>query len=197
MPGQSTHSKRRYGIGAFHSRYFVGVGLDVGGGHDPLTNNAHAFRLIRGIKVWDQPQGDAQYLATLPDNCCDFLHSSHTLEHMKDPKVALENWVRVVKPNGYLVITVPEEDMYEKGIWPSRNNPDHKWSFTICKAKSWNEGHSVNVLDLCRHVAPIAETEKIEVIRDFFNDGLPKDVDQTAQTLTAECAIEFILRKRV
>ena len=89
MPGQSTHSKRRYGLGAFHSRYFVGRGLDVGGGHDSLANNAHAFGLIRDIRTWDMPQGDAQYLASLADNSFDFVHSSHTLEHMVDPVVAL------------------------------------------------------------------------------------------------------------
>ena len=196
MPGQSTHSKRRYGIGAFHSRYFVGNGVDVGGGHDPLTNNAHAFGLIKSIQIWDMPQGDAQYLASLADNSFDFLHSSHSLEHMRDPKIALDNWVRVVRPGGYLVITVPEEDMYERGVWPSRNNPDHKWSFTMCKEKSWNGEHSVNVLDLCKRVARVAETEKIELIRDFFNESLPNAVDQTSRSYTAECAIEFVLRKR-
>ena len=196
MAGQSTHSKRRYSIGAFHSRYFVDNGIDVGAGHDPLINNAHAFRLIRSIASWDVEQGDAQYLAGVPDNHFDFLHSSHTLEHMRDPKIGLENWVRVVKPGGYLVITIPDEDLYEKGFWPSRYNSDHKWSFTIFKTQSWNQPNSVNVLDLCRHVGGAAETEKLEIIRDFFNEQAPREIDQTARTLTAECAIELILRKR-
>jgi len=196
MPGQSTHSKRRYAIGNFHSRYFVGRGLDVGGGIDPLSNCAHAFRLITGVDVWDVQQGDAQYLAKIPDNVYGFLHSSHTLEHLVDARIGLMNWVRVVKPGGHLIITVPDEDLYEKGFWPSRYNPDHKASFTICKNQSWNQGRSVNVLDLCKHCADVAEVEKIELIRDFFNEQWPREVDQTSQTLTAECAIEFILRKR-
>ncbi len=196
MPGQSTHTKRRYGIGAFHARYFVGRGLDVGGGHDPLEINAHAFRLISRVDVWDQQQGDAQFLAGLPDNGYDFLHSSHTLEHLRDPLVGLSNWIRVVKPGGYLVITVPDEDMYEKGFWPSVFNPDHRWSFTAFKKESWNRGHSINVLELCIRVADLAEVEKIEVIRDFFNERWPRETDQTSRTMTAECAIEFVLRKR-
>jgi len=65
MPGQSTHTKRRFGIGSFHNRYFVGRGIDVGGGRDPLAINAHAFARITHLEVWDAPQGDAQYFATM------------------------------------------------------------------------------------------------------------------------------------
>jgi SAM-dependent methyltransferase len=196
MPGQSSHTKRRFGIGAFHNRYFVGAGLDVGAGHDPLTTNASAFRLISSLAVWDRPQGDAQFLATLPDNAFDFLHASHILEHLVDPKVALVHWIRVVKPGGYLIITVPDEDMYERGSWPSKFNPDHKWSFTIYKKESWNNGRSLNVLDLCLHFGDVVEVEKVELIRDFFHEDWPPHVDQTAVTITAECSIEIILRKR-
>ena len=196
MPGQSTHTKRRFSIGAFHNRYFVGRGIDVGGGHDPLTINGHAFRLITSIDIWDVPQGDAQVLAGIPDNAYDFLHSTHTLEHLQDPNVGLFNWIRVVRPGGHLIITVPDEDLYERGSWPSKFNPDHKWSFTICKKESWNKGRSINVLDLCTRFAELVEVEKIELVADFFNVQLPPHIDQTARTLTAECAIEVILRKR-
>ena len=92
----------------------------------------------------------------------------------------------MVKPGGHLIITVPDEDLYEKGFWPSRFNPSHKWSFTICKQQSWNQGHSVNVLDLCYHCAAVAEVEKVELIRDFFNEQWPREADQTARTLTAD-----------
>jgi SAM-dependent methyltransferase len=197
MPGQRSHTKRRFGIGAFHIRYFVGAGLDVGSGHDPLTRNASAFRLIHSLAIWDRPQGDAQFLATVPDNTFDFLHASQILEHLVDPKVGLFNWIRVVKPGGYLIITVPDEDLYERGSWPSKFNPDHKWSFTIYKKESWNNGRSLNVLDLCLHFGDVVEVEKIELIRDFFHENWPPHIDQTAATITVESSIEMILRKRV
>ena len=82
-------------------------------------------------KNWDLPDGDAQYLAGVPDGTYDFLHSSHCLEHMVDPGIAMANWVRVVRGGGYLVITIPDEELYEHLHWPSRFNGDHKWSFTI------------------------------------------------------------------
>jgi hypothetical protein len=46
-------------------------------------------------------------------------------------------------------VIVPDEDLYEQGVWPSRFNPDHKWTFTIAKHTSWSPV-SVNLLDLAR-----------------------------------------------
>jgi hypothetical protein len=34
---QSKAAKRRFQIGAFHQRYFVGHGIDIGGRPDPLA----------------------------------------------------------------------------------------------------------------------------------------------------------------
>ncbi|MBV5346213.1 MAG: methyltransferase domain-containing protein, partial [Rhodoferax sp.] len=75
----------------------------------------------------------------------DFVHSSHCLEHMRDVREALKNWIRIVKPGGFLILTVPDEDLYEQGQWPSRFNTDHKWSFTIHKERSTMPS-SINVI---------------------------------------------------
>ncbi|RMH35252.1 MAG: class I SAM-dependent methyltransferase [Gammaproteobacteria bacterium] len=194
MREQSKASKRRFSIGSFHSRYFWGHGIDVGGKPDPLSQYTHVFRGIKSVRIWDLDDGDGQYLASIPDNAYDFLHSSHCLEHMDDPYVALRNWVRVTKPSGYIIVTVPDEDMYEQGQWPSKFNMDHKHTFTIYKTQSWCPA-SINVLDLLKSVADIARVEKVELIRDFFNPRLAnKQIDQTL-TPTTECSIEFILQK--
>jgi len=63
----------------------------------------------------------------------------------------------------------------------------------LCKAKSWSP-RSVNVIDLVRSVADIAETVKIELLDASYRYGLPH-FHQTA-TPTGECAIEIVLRKR-
>ena len=44
----------------FANRYFVGNGLDVGGGPDPLGLYVELFPRIQGVKVWDKEDGDAQ-----------------------------------------------------------------------------------------------------------------------------------------
>lgn len=193
MNEQSKAAKRRFNDGNFHSKYFRGVGIDIGAGNDTLGNNIHAFPGIRRVKAWDMPDGDAQHLETITNNQYDFAHSSHSLEHMVDWKIALDNWIRVVKPGGYIVITVPEESMYEKNVWPSQFNSDHKWSFTMRNDSSMPK--SVNVLDLAKYVNNRATVEKIELINQFYyNEGIDPTVDQTLLPNT-ECCIEIILRK--
>jgi len=194
MYEQSKAAKRRFNDGAFHARYFVGTGLDVGAGPDPLSQYVAVFPLLQGVAHWDLEQGDAQYLQGVRDNEFDFVHASHTLEHMADPRVALGHWLRVVKPGGFLILTVPDEDLYEHGTWPSPYNPDHLWSFTICKAKSALP-KSINVVDLAREFGDRLELERLVLVHDFFRQDIPADTDQTA-TFTAECAIEIVWRKR-
>lgn len=89
------------------------------------------------VRTWDWEDGDAQFLASVSDGEFDFVHSSHCLEHLVDPRKGLRNRLRVGRPGGYLVVTVPDEDLYEQGIFPSTFNQDHKWTFTIWKARSW------------------------------------------------------------
>jgi predicted SAM-dependent methyltransferase len=192
---QSKAAKRRYYDGAFHSRYFVGQGIDIGGKPDPLGQYAGIFAAMGQVRTWDIEDGDGQYLESIPDNHFDFLHASHSLEHMVDVEVALGNWARVVKPGGYLIITVPDEDMYEMGHWPSRFNSDHKWSFTIYKTAS-PMPKSINVIDLVKKLGDVLEVERIQSHRDFFREALrEREIDQTL-TPVAECAIEIIWRKR-
>lgn len=195
MPYEHSKSmKRRYNDGHFHARYFVGQGIDVGGKPDPLGQYRGIFRNMGEVRVWDLEDGDAQMMASVADNTYDFLASSHCLEHMHDPREAFGNWIRIVKPGGFLVVTVPDEDLYEQGVWPSRFNSDHKVTFTIHKAKSWSPV-SINVTDLLAGVSEQINIERIQLINDFYRDDLRQQgIDQT-RTIVAECCIEFIVQK--
>jgi SAM-dependent methyltransferase len=46
-------------------------------------------------------------LKEVPNNAYDFLLSSHSLEHFANPLKAIEEWKRVLKKDGLLVIIVP------------------------------------------------------------------------------------------
>jgi SAM-dependent methyltransferase len=184
---------RRLHCPGFATHYFVGHGLDVGSGRDPLSRFAALFPLIQSVTTFDVPDGDAQLLAKHPDDRFDFLHSSHCLEHLRDPFEGLRNWVRVVRPGGHLVVLVPDEDLYEQGVWPSTFNIDHKHTFTISKASSWSPV-SVNLTDLFASVADQAEVLKVELLHHTFLAGRERQ-DQTLNRV-AECAIEFVVRKR-
>jgi SAM-dependent methyltransferase len=185
---------RRLAEPAFLTRYFVGRGLDVGSGDDPLTLYTQLFPQISAVQAWDLESGDAQYLKGVADESYDFVHSSHCLEHMVDPAMALASWFRAVRPGGHLILLVPDEDLYEQGVWPSSFNGDHKHTFTIAKDRSWSPV-SINLMDLLRRLGPAAEIRKLALLEATFRENLPR-FDQTL-TVIGESAIEVVIRKRL
>jgi SAM-dependent methyltransferase len=185
--------QRRLSDSNFLRRYFAGKGVDIGGKPDPLCLYKEFFPLMSEVRTWDWEDGDAQFLKGVANNTLDFVHSSHCLEHLVDPIEGLKNWFRVVREGGYLIVTVPDEDLYEQGVFPSVFNRDHKWTFTIFKQKSWSE-RSINLLDTIRELSPSAEVVKLEQLSTNYRFGLPR-FDQTL-TPVAECGIELIIRKR-
>jgi SAM-dependent methyltransferase len=177
----------------FAQRYLVGRGLDIGAGSDSLSRQRAAFPRITKVRDWDMQDGDGQLLDGIDDCEFDFVHSSHSLEHMVDPVAALRRWLAVTVYSGHVVCLVPDEDMYEQGVWPSTFNGDHKYTFTAWKRVSWSNA-SVNVLDLVRMVGPDAELVRLEVCYGSFDYQPGRRVDQTLGA--SESAIEFVLRRR-
>ncbi len=106
-------------------KYLRGDGIDIGAGDDPLVVPDGA------VRAWDKTDGDAQTMAGVPDRSYDFVYSSHCLEHMRSVEEALRNWLRILKPGGFLYLVVPDYLLYEKLVWPSRYNADHKQSFSF------------------------------------------------------------------
>lgn len=184
---------RRLADPNFTNRYFVGRGLDIGGKPDPLALYQGLFSRMGDVRTWDWDDGDAQFLAGVSDGEFDFVHSSHCLEHLIDPREGLHNWLRVVRSGGYLVVTVPDEDLYEQGVFPSTFNRDHKWTFTILKSRSWSRC-SLNVVDLVRELGESAELVRVEQLSSTYRYDLPR-YDQTL-TPVGECGIELVVRKR-
>jgi SAM-dependent methyltransferase len=177
----------------FISRYFKGRGIDIGAGNDPLPAYGELFPLMGGCLAWDKENGDAELMEGCVEGEFDFVHASHVLEDMRNPQAALARWFTLVKPGGHLILTVPDEDMYEQGVFPSQFNADHKWTFTIYKERSWNE-RSRNLLGLISLLGPAADLIKIEQLTGTYRFGLPRQ-DQT-RTPIGEAAIEIIIRKR-
>ncbi|MBI3712470.1 MAG: class I SAM-dependent methyltransferase [Burkholderiales bacterium] len=183
---------RRLHDSRFASRYFVGNGIDIGCGPDPVSQYAEQFPRMGTVRNWDLVDGDAQYLESVRDRQFDFVHSSHCLEHMQDPVIALAHWLRVLKPSGHLIVTIPDEDLYEQGQFPSSFNYDHKWTFTLHKQQSWSP-KSINLFELLARFSGEAQTLKVETLDATYRYQLQR-FDQTL-TPVAEAGIEFILRK--
>jgi SAM-dependent methyltransferase len=178
----------------FATTYFVGDGIDVGCGPDPLMSYAEMLPLMKSCRPWDQKDGDGALLESVKDESFDFLHSSHCLEHLDNPVIAMENWIRVVKKGGHLVILLPDEDLFEQGVWPSRySGPDHKTSWTIYKNGSWCP-HSINLTSFLLEFTHAVTIHKIELLDSTYFYNI-QATDQTRSPI-GECAIEVILRKK-
>ncbi|AQH03787.1 methyltransferase type 11 (plasmid) [Burkholderia sp. KK1] len=193
MKETSKASLRRSRDPSFVQRYLVGDGLDIGGKDDPLTQHMASFPLMRSAAVRDASQGSVTAMDGVPDARYDFVHASHILAEQDNPHKALARWLDLLKPGGHAVITVPDEDLYGKGDWPSRFNRNHKASFTICKP-AHKLPRSIDVLELVSAMSNVAQCERVTLLRDHYDDQR-HSVDQTDKGF-AECAIEIVLRKR-
>ena len=182
----------------YATRYFRGNGFDIGAGNDSLGLYAEFFPLMNSCRAWDLSDGDAELMQSVAENTFDFVHSSHCLEHMVDPRRALDNWIRILKPGGHLVCMVPDEDLYEQQIFPSTFNPDHKVTFTIHKKQSWCS-HSINLTDLLANTTHPVQVLKMELLDATYRYHIDRltSVTRFDQTMTpiGECAIEFVLKK--
>lgn len=142
--GNETTKTNKIRAQKFINQYFQGSIIDIGGGNDPVTQNA---------KVFDLKDGDAQYITKYEAiNSYDCVHSSHCLEHMVNVPEALSEWWQLVKEGGYMVITVPHEDLYEQKIWPSIFNDDHKATFRLKRQESWSDV-SYDLYELCERLS--------------------------------------------
>lgn len=170
---------------------FQGKGLDVGSGDDPLTC-ARPFNLPDGA-------GDDLTDFFPPGETFNFIHGSQVLEHMIDPVRAMQSWITMTKAGGYIIATVPDFELYEHEVWPSKWNAGHRstWSLSLtespagdmhCKLPEW-------LNQFLNRVAPI-EIMLCRLVDTNFDYHANPDLDQTLDPEKGvEAFIEFVLRK--
>ena len=121
--GETSKARERRLREGFFERYCAGKGIDIGYGGDPF---------IADCDVWDTEHGDAQYVRGLEESSYEVVYSSHVLEHVQNPALSLQNWWRLVRTGGYLILYLPDRDLYEKKTTlPSRWNKNHKRFFLL------------------------------------------------------------------
>jgi len=195
MGNESAKANMRRKDDPLFQRVFRGRGLDIGAGDDNIARENH-FPGISHCETFDLADGNAQEITRYKSPASyDFVYSSHCLEHLDNPAQALRQWFSLVTPSGHLIVVVPDEDLYEQGVFPSRFNPDHKWTFTLFKPEcsSWSP-RSINLVSL---ITENLFDFRILLMRiaDTRYDYSVRDVDQTAPWPGAEANIEVILHK--
>ena len=111
----------------FFDKWMSGKGLDIGY-RGYLKDTVPILDTATGIeKEQLNPDGTLPFLSETQD----YVYNSHVLEHIENYKQAIQEWYRVLKIGGHLVITVPHRDLYEKKLSkPSWYNGDHRRYYT-------------------------------------------------------------------
>ena len=90
---------------------------------------------------------------------------------------------------------IPHETWYEKGVWPSVNNTDHKWSFTVDTKSQLPK--NVVVKDFLRKYDSYVEVVDVRENLMNYDFNLDSMIDQTLNFEDMVCAqIDFIVRRK-
>ncbi|MDE2015960.1 MAG: glycosyltransferase [Patescibacteria group bacterium] len=116
--------------------------LDIGCGSRKIIPEAIGLDVVpRGTTSYSPAQINFKSQAdinadfdTLPvgDGAFDIVHARHVLEHAIDPLKTLKEWKRVLKPDGTMVLALPDEEV-TPGI---PLDPTHLHAFTKDSAKT-------------------------------------------------------------
>lgn len=127
-----------------------GNGCDVGSGGDPVVPWAiqvdlpdekfkeygHANEITAPIH-W---RGDCRNLP-FKDGTMDWLMSSHLIEDFDDWPVVLEEFSRVLKRGGNLIIMVPDHKLFREAVANGQgDNLSHKHEFHVGELSDWARG---------------------------------------------------------
>jgi predicted SAM-dependent methyltransferase len=111
-------------------KYCIGIGLDIGCGglhadrHHDTENKIHPLAI--GVDLCQSNLvGNAADLYWFKDEVINYIFSSHLLEHMVDIPKTLREWLRVLKPGGFIALYLPLQGHYPD-VGTEGANADHK-----------------------------------------------------------------------
>lgn len=106
-----------------------GNGVDIGFGGDPILKSAVTIDLPSPYaKYKNNPlhlRGSGDNLYWFKDNVLDYVYSSHLLEDFENTEQIINEWLRVIKPGGNLVLFLPDEQVYREYNKKLGKNPNH------------------------------------------------------------------------
>lgn len=102
------------------SKFIKGLGLDIGCGTNrlsPTVMTTDWYPHSDTDLVWNNVHEGGRYQYPFQDSRFDFVFASHVLEDFAPDEIqfVFDEWLRLVKPNGHMVILVPD---IEGGRYP-------------------------------------------------------------------------------
>ena len=137
--------------------FCLGNGIDIGFGGDPITKSAISVDMFVPYANYENAplnlKGSGDNLYWFKDNVLDYVYSSHLLEDFEDTEKVLTEWIRVLKPNGNLVLFLPNEQVYRQYCLNKGNKPNH------------NHIHDYFGLDFLKNI--IKKRDDVEIVYEL------------------------------
>lgn len=169
--------------------HLLEVGCGAGALLDDLVRMGHscqaietspAARALAGVLLQDHP--GVQIHAAAPstwNNCFDFVLSFEVLEHIEDDRGALMTWANWLKPNGYLLISVPahQRRWSASDVWAG-----HYRRYEREQLRSLLQASGFQLLQIECYGFPLANI--IEPVRSWLHKralGRQHEVNQSAE----------------
>jgi predicted SAM-dependent methyltransferase len=149
-------------------KFCIGNGIDIGFGGDPITPSAICVDLHAPYAQYKKNplhlKGSGDNLYWFNNSVLDYVYSSHLLEDFVDTKIVLEEWLRVLKPSGKLVLFLPDEQRYRldcerKGKLPNQNHIHDHFSLNYVKTLLVDRT-DIKII----HEVPLSHTYSFELV---------------------------------
>lgn len=132
--------------------YCKGNGVDLGSSGEPIVPWAIEVDLpIDQYKHYNTTRPEANIhwrgdATDLPfyDEMLDWVHSSHLLEDFKDWNPPLDEWKRVLKRGGFMIISVPDHERFRAAVRAGQgDNLGHKHESHVGELSSYFKGWKI------------------------------------------------------
>lgn len=142
-------------------QYCKGQGVDLGCGVVPIKADAISIDLH---SPYANMNVDARLMPFFQDNFFDYVYSSHLLEEIQDTESVLKEWLRILKPGGYLILYQADEEYYYP-LGDPRCNPNHLHRFSLNKLKNiLINTNKVNIIHEGRYDPEICQEWSFEIV---------------------------------
>ena len=93
---------------------------------------------------------ESDALSTLPDESFDVITMWHVLEHIEDINKMANEWTRLLKPRGTVIIALPNADSADAKMygeqWAGYDVPRHLWHFNHNTVQLFAQKHDFRLI---------------------------------------------------